>query len=93
MKYYFNKEACIREWEEYFINPLNGVKKHADKLLQDMKRIQNSESEKEFENLMFEIRSTTVWNQMLQLEFRKKWFSLSKVDFYSTFICYFKIVP
>ena len=78
-EYYFNKEACLREWENYFSNPINDVKDYADKLLSDLKSLQMSPTVEDFTNQMKELQKSSVWNKCVDLQIRKQWFSISKV--------------
>ena len=88
-EYFYNKKACIREWVEYFNDPSNGVKEHANTLLQDLKMLHISPTKEEFTMQMRDLRKSPIWNKDVDLAFRQAWFSLVKV----CELCLIKVLP
>ena len=80
-EYYFNKESCLREWEDYLTNPKNGLKEHSSKLLQDLKILQASLSMEEFKQNVKNLSKCPIWKSDSTATFRQNWFAGSKVEY------------
>uniref|UniRef100_A0A7M5UR56 SWIM-type domain-containing protein n=1 Tax=Clytia hemisphaerica TaxID=252671 RepID=A0A7M5UR56_9CNID len=78
VEYYFNKDSCLQEWEEYLTNQKNGLKEHSTKLLRDLETLQSSSSMDEFKQNANQLSRCPIWKSESTSTFRQNWFAGSK---------------
>ena len=96
LEYFFNKDACTREWGTYLTDPSNGVSEHSEKILRHLRALQMAASIDEVDRLMENIPPEEDWLKSVEFSGDGFWISEYQVPviknlFFSLTVLYIQL--